>query len=104
MATAQPGVNADDHAPLVCGQRQVELHPNERPLRKEKLSVVVEEDTLRLNPRARLDFGRIFTVDHKDVHVRSVGRIDSQSMKLLEDYFRFGIGVDEPEDIPASVT
>ena len=98
MATTQPGVNADDHAPLVCGQRQVELHPNERPLRKEKLSVVVEEDTLRLNPRARLDFGRIFTIDHKDVHVRSVGRIDSQSMKLLEDYFRSGIGVDEPED------
>lgn len=98
MATAKPGVNADDHAPLVCGQRQVELHPNERPLRKERLSVVVEEDSLRLNPMARLDFGRVFTIDHKDVHVRSVGRIDSQSMALLEDYFRAGIGVDEPED------
>lgn len=93
-ATSKYGVYPDEHAPLVCNQAEVETHPNERPLRKEALSVVLEPPTKWLSPYSRIDFGKVYPINY-NFKVRRIGRIDSPYLNVLEAYFRAGIGVYE---------
>lgn len=92
--TAKEGINADDHAPLVLPGQTVQLAPNERPLKKEPLSLIVEDNTVNISPYSRIDFSKIFPVEH-NLKVRTIGRIDPAYLARLEEYFRSGIGIAE---------
>jgi hypothetical protein len=97
LGTAKDGINPDSHAALVCDPDEAVTHPNEAPLSKEALAVVLEHPTRHLNPYSRIDFGRQYPIPYR-FKVRRIGRIDRRSIGKLEEYFRSGIGVNEPED------
>jgi hypothetical protein len=97
QATTKAGIKPEDHAPLVYDGGEVQLHPNEASLIKEKLVAVLEDSTISLSPYSRIDFGKIYTVNSNS-RVRTIGRIGSSYLGRLEEYFRAGIGVNEPDE------
>jgi hypothetical protein len=57
----------------------------------------MEDSTISLSPYSRIDFGKIYTINVNS-RVRTIGRISPSYLGLLEEYFRSGIGVNEPDE------
>lgn len=55
-------------------------------LSKEPFPINVEEPTEKIDPLSRLNFGRIYTVEH-NIKVRKVGRIPDEHLPRLNEYF-----------------
>lgn len=56
-------------------------------LTKEAFPIKVEEPNEVLSSRSRLDFGRVFTVEH-NIKVLRVGRIPDSFLPKLQEYYR----------------
>ncbi|KAK1758330.1 hypothetical protein QBC47DRAFT_137444 [Echria macrotheca] len=69
-----------------------EPYPEEE-ITRAPLSVIIEEGEQYISPWARLDCGRIYTVEH-NLKVMKIGRIHPDSLDLLEDYFRKSVEID----------
>jgi hypothetical protein len=56
-------------------------------MRKEPLEVVADSPEQTVNPMSRLDFGKIYTVEH-NVKILPIGRVTEQSMERFIQYTR----------------
>ena len=86
-ATSKAGVSAQEHAAIVPLGGEAQYHPDEQTLKKTPLYVKIEDASLRIDPMSRLNFAKVSTLEYSSMKVRNVGRVDSQSIKLLEQYF-----------------
>jgi hypothetical protein len=59
---------------------------NDETLMKDSFPIIIENPQERLNPISRLNFGRVYTVEH-NVKVLKVGRIPDESLPMLDRYF-----------------
>jgi hypothetical protein len=61
-------------------------HEEER-ITRNPLKVIIEEGEQYISPLARLDCGRVYTVEN-NLRVLKIGRIHADSLPALEDYYR----------------
>lgn len=87
---AKRSVDPDTHAVLYLRGTQPAQGSDEPRMIKQPLEVVVESRDETMNPMSRLNFGKIYTVDH-DVKVLPVGRVTSRSMMRFIQYARDGM-------------
>ncbi|KAK3396179.1 hypothetical protein B0T20DRAFT_501438, partial [Sordaria brevicollis] len=59
------------------------------------IAVIMEEGKQNISPLARLDFSRVYTVEH-DLKVMKIGRVHPDSHSKLDDYYKKTC-FDEPE-------
>jgi hypothetical protein len=87
QATTKPGVVAQDHAAVVPEGGEVQYHSKEETLSKTPMFITVENaSTGPISPMARINFAKIYTVEY-NVKVRKVGRIVSDSIWRMDEYF-----------------
>ena len=58
--------------------------------------VIIEKPCLTIDPTLRLDFSRVYTIEH-NAKVRNVGRIDRDYLKELKTAFLTAMGAKPPE-------
>ncbi|KAL9110754.1 MAG: hypothetical protein Q9227_004746 [Pyrenula ochraceoflavens] len=100
QATSKAGLNPDDHAALVKKGEEVQLHVQESKLKRSPVFIILEDNTLPIDPMSRINFGKVYTIEH-NLSVRTVGRIHPSSLEALEMYFRESMKI--PESDPNSV-
>ena len=61
--------------------------PGERGLVKRPIAVNPCNPSLTLDPMSRLNFGKLYTVEH-NVRLRDIGVVAADSMPYLDAYFR----------------
>lgn len=57
---------------------------------KDPIGVIIEAGDESISPWARLDCGRIYTVED-NLRVMKIGRVHMGSLELLEEYFRLAV-------------
>lgn len=93
QATSKPGVNPEDHAPLVQEGSDVVYHPQEKQDRlKKRLLLVVEDPSTQWSPLSRINFGKVQSVEY-NLKVRTIGRIAQECTVDLESSFREAVGL-----------
>jgi hypothetical protein len=86
QGTTKSNVRPQDHAVVyVQGHEEPAPLPEEQS-KKGAFPIIVEEPTETIVPMSRLDFSRIYTVEH-NVKVLKVGRISPEHHERLEKYF-----------------
>jgi hypothetical protein len=88
QATTKPGINPQDHAAVIAENDDVDYRlPNEAKLDKTPLRIKVENaSTGPIDRASRINFAKIYTVEY-NVKVWKVGRIVSDSVWRMEQYF-----------------
>jgi hypothetical protein len=84
------GLRKQDYAAVFAEGSQPVLDPMEGIVRT-SLPIIVENENETIDPMSRLNFGRVYTVEH-NIKVAKVGRIGQDHIKLLDDYFLESIG------------
>ncbi|RDW76761.1 uncharacterized protein DSM5745_06753 [Aspergillus mulundensis] len=84
---AKRGVDPEKHAIVYMRSTNPEMGRREPNMSKEPLEVAPENPDERLDPMSRLNFGKIYTVEH-NVKVLPIGRITSGSMTRFRHYAR----------------
>lgn len=80
------GIHTAHHAALVPkGKPEYRLPGEDRLM--EALHIQVEDKTETIHPTARINFGKIYTIEH-NVKVKSVGRIVPEDLHRLRHYWR----------------
>ncbi|KAK3943963.1 hypothetical protein QBC46DRAFT_14592 [Diplogelasinospora grovesii] len=59
----------------------------EEGIERKPIGIILEDDKTAIAPFARLDCGRIFTVEDYLI-VKKIGRVNPDSLELLEEYFK----------------
>jgi hypothetical protein len=89
QGATKSGVRAQDHAVIYAEGEQGDLIPEQLPgenLVKEPFSVILENPKEMIDPRSRIDFSRIYTVEH-NIRVSKLGRIPFSQHQRLDSYF-----------------
>ncbi|KAL4973452.1 hypothetical protein BDW66DRAFT_104875 [Aspergillus desertorum] len=89
---AKRGVNPDKHAIVYMRGTRPTLGPGEPRMIKEPLEVAPETPDEHLDPMSRLNFSKIYTVEH-NVKVLPIGQIPSRSMIRFREYARYELAV-----------
>ena len=90
---AKSGVNKSEHAIIYTGKTAPSAQPSERPkpgvagLLKTSIRVDPDDIGEKLDPMSRIDFGRVFNIEH-NVKVRSLGKVHAASKANLITQFR----------------
>lgn len=100
QGTAKKGVQSDDYAAVYASDNTVQLQPAET-LIKEPFPIIVENVSESIHPMSRLNFGRIYTVEH-NVKVLKIGRIPDEHHARLTSYLNQTIFGTQSTDISAS--
>lgn len=92
QGVGRTGVKKCEHAIIYTGKTPPEPHRSERARRGEDgllLPIRVDPDDAaeKLDPWSRVDFGKVYSIEH-NVKVRSLGKVNQASMKLLLYQFR----------------
>jgi hypothetical protein len=82
---SKEGVNPDNYAAVYPLGGTVQLGPDEN-LTKKPFPIKVEGSGESISPKSRLNFGRIYTLEH-NIRVKKVGRIPDEYHQQLDDYF-----------------
>jgi len=85
-ATINTGVSAQDHAAIVPVGTEVQLHPDEQALTKAPVYMKIEDTTVSIDPMSRINFGRVTALEYNH-KVRNIGRVATESIRLLEEHF-----------------
>ncbi|RFU30133.1 hypothetical protein B7463_g6191, partial [Scytalidium lignicola] len=85
-ATTKPGARSQDHAAVFAVGEQPQLLQGEDLLHRDPFPIAVEDVNIKIDPASRLNFAKIYTVEH-NVKVRNIGRIDKTHVQRLKDYF-----------------
>lgn len=86
------GINKSEHAIIYCGKNAPVVMESEEPIRGElsmrpdPIRVDADDREDKLDQRSRLDFGKIYTVEHH-IKVRSYGQVNQHSMGALVQQF-----------------
>lgn len=86
QGATKSSVTTQDHAPIVPVDGEVHLHPDEQNLTKSPIRIKTEDASISIDPMARINFGKVYTVEY-NLKVRKIGRIISESIRQMEDYF-----------------
>ncbi|KAL4861514.1 hypothetical protein BDV12DRAFT_64569 [Aspergillus spectabilis] len=82
---SKPGVDKSKHAIVHLQGTMPAMKRSEAPMIKEPLEVAPERADETLDPMSRLNFGKIYTVEH-NVKVLPIGRVTSASMTRFLQY------------------
>ncbi|KAL5333242.1 hypothetical protein BJX70DRAFT_73352 [Aspergillus crustosus] len=82
---SKPGVDKSKHAIVHLRNKPPLIMHGESPMVKEPLEVAPDRPEETLDPKSRLNFGKIYTVEH-NVKVLPIGRITSASMTRFLQY------------------
>jgi hypothetical protein len=82
---SKEGVNPDNYAAVYPLGGTVQLGPDEN-LTKKPFPIKVEGSGESISPKSRLNFGRVYTLEH-NIRVKKVGRIPDEYHQQLDDYF-----------------
>jgi hypothetical protein len=92
QATTRPDVAARDHAVVVpVGGTHTPL-PDGEQLDKDFIEVKVENPEVSIDPLARINFAKPYTVDHS-VKICNIGRVVGASVGLLDRNFAESLGL-----------
>jgi len=93
QGTGKFGVNKAEHAiihtsptPPAPLSGELQLRAGEAPMQKEAIRIVPDRAGDHLGPESRLDFGKVYTIEH-NIKVRSSGRVHEQSRAPLGRLF-----------------
>ncbi|KAN0104752.1 hypothetical protein V8E51_010497 [Hyaloscypha variabilis] len=84
QGATKDGIKAENYAAVYPLGGRAELSRNEN-LTKEPFPIKVEEAGESIDPASRIDFGRVYTVEH-NIKVLKVGRIPNEWLSQLEGY------------------
>lgn len=85
QGTLKFGVKSEDYAAVYPMGDEPKTKPEE-VLDKNSFPIIVENTAETIDPMSRLNFGRVYTIEH-NVKVLKVGRIPDEYLALLDDYF-----------------
>ena len=85
QGASKDGIKAENYAAVYPLGGEPEVGPNEN-MTKEPFPIKVEEAGESIDPTSRIDFGRVYTVEH-NLKVLKVGRIPNDFLPRLEEYF-----------------
>lgn len=92
QATSKPGVIASHHAAVIPQGGTVTYHPHEEELVNPPIEIKVENDDVDIDPMARINFAKPYTVEH-NIWVRNVGRVvGDHVVRRLEMYLATNLG------------
>lgn len=60
---------------------------DEERITRDPIAVIIEDETQHIAPIARLDCGRVYTVED-DLRVMKIGRVHPLSLPLLDEYYK----------------
>jgi hypothetical protein len=78
---------AGDHAVLHRANVQPDPPFDDEDITREPIAIIIEDAEYYISPTARLDCGRIYTVED-NLKVAKVGRVHPQDLHLLEQYYK----------------
>jgi len=78
---------AGDHAVLFRANVQPEPPYDDEDITRDPIAIIIEDAEYYISPIARLDCGRIYTVED-NLKVAKVGRVHPNSLSSLEQYYR----------------
>ena len=91
QGTLKYGLNVQDHALIYTGATPPPLLLGEEELEKEPLRIIPTDSSYELDVASRVNFGKVYTVEH-NLKVKDVGLISEQSLpKLLYHYNKLHI-------------
>ncbi|PVH81044.1 hypothetical protein DL98DRAFT_417327, partial [Cadophora sp. DSE1049] len=85
QGAAKSGIDQDDYAAVFPAGGEPQIAPNER-MTKKSFAIIVEHPRESIHPMSRLNFARVYTVEH-NVKVLKVGRIVNEDLARLNWYF-----------------
>ena len=83
--TGKDGIRPDDYAAVHPVGGKPSVGPEEN-MSKEPFPIKVEDPRETIHPKSRLNFGRVYTVEH-NIKVLKVGRIPDEHLARLDRYF-----------------
>ncbi|KAJ5595259.1 uncharacterized protein N7459_001467, partial [Penicillium hispanicum] len=87
QGVAKPGVDRSKHAIIYMRGAHPVTRPSEPKMTKEPLEVEPAKGDQKLDPMSRLNFGKVYTVEH-NVKVLPVGRITDGSLIKFNAYIK----------------
>ena len=82
---AQPGVDQTVHTIAYTGDIVPPKLPGETNMRKDPIRIIPVNRAEKLDPRSRINLGRIFPISH-DNKVKDIGQVDEKSLPKLLGY------------------
>ncbi|KAI9375470.1 hypothetical protein BJX61DRAFT_539758 [Aspergillus egyptiacus] len=82
---AKPGVDASKHAVVYMRDTEPFTSNDEPPMGKEPLEIIPDQSDVTLHQMSRLNFGKIYTVEHNASRF-PIGRIATESMPRFLEY------------------
>ncbi|KAL4803428.1 hypothetical protein BDV18DRAFT_40920 [Aspergillus unguis] len=95
QGVAKRGIDESKHAIVYIKDTTPIATDDEPPMVKEPLAVTPDNPGDRLDEMSRLNFGKIYTVEH-NVKVLPIGKISSRSMTRFRQYARAELALDGP--------
>ncbi|KAL1986169.1 hypothetical protein VTN96DRAFT_6821 [Rasamsonia emersonii] len=84
---AKKSVDPSSHAVVYNADSKPYTHPKEPRMTKEPLAVKVSSPDLKLDQMSRINFNKIYTVEHNE-KVLPIGKIARESLPKLKEYSR----------------
>jgi hypothetical protein len=95
QATTKHGVAADAHAAIIPVGGAFVPHPRGEHLTKDLVAIKVENPSVTIDPMSRVNFTKPYSVEH-NIMVRNIGRVNGESVGLLEKYLAESLGYTKP--------
>jgi hypothetical protein len=86
QGAAKPSVRPQDHAVVYVDGGPQPLPPENEMPGKEAIPIILEHQTETLEPMSRIDFSRVYTVEH-NVRVLTIGRISPKHLGSFDKAF-----------------
>jgi hypothetical protein len=91
------GAQSKDYAAVYASDGKAQWSPDEG-LEKTPFPIIVEDPDETIDPRFRLNFGRVYTVEH-NIKVLKVGRIPTEYLADLDNYFIRTLNVSQQDTL-----
>lgn len=88
QGVAKAGVDREKHAVIYMRGSQPGMKKQEPKMTKEALEVEPAKPDQKLDPMSRLNFGKVYTVEH-NVKVMPVGKITDRFMTRFNSYVKY---------------
>jgi hypothetical protein len=95
-ATTKSGASSEYHAIVYATGSELNLLPQEEFPGIGSFPIVLEDKSVTIDPSSRLNFGKVYTVEH-NIKVRNVGKVEKGSLQGLEVLLLKSMGVDMPD-------
>ncbi len=101
--TTKSHTNLDSHAIVYVAGSEPKLLPEEEWPRMGNFPVVVEDKSVTIDQSSRLNFGKVYTVEH-NIKVRNVGKISKELLPRLKASLVKSMGVNVSDGEPETGT